>query len=69
MQWRIYQHMFYSLDRAPSDYSILSSFRNTLLKQEIQIEDEVKKKKINEFIASKDQDFFYQVIHELSQLW
>lgn len=67
-QWEVLQHPAYSPDVAPSDYHLFRSMQHGLAGTQFHNSEEVRKW-IDDFIASKDKEFFYRGIHLLPEKW
>ena len=66
--WEVLPHPPYSPDLAPTDFHIFRSLQHYLAGQHFKTRDEVKKC-IDDFIDSKDEDFFTKGIYLLPQRW
>jgi len=64
LQWEVLPHAAYSPDYAPSDYHLFRSLRHGLADQHFETYEEIKKR-FDEWIASKDERFFYRGIYLL----
>lgn len=67
-KWEVLLHPPYSPDIAPSDYHLFRSMAHGLAEQHFQIRQEVQEW-LDEWIASKPTNFFYNGIHKLPNLW
>jgi [histone H3]-lysine36 N-dimethyltransferase SETMAR len=68
LKWEILPHPPYSPDIAPSDYHLFRSITHGLSEQRFSSYDDAKKW-VDEWIASKDQDFFQRGIRMLPERW
>ena len=66
--WEVLRHPAYSSDLVPSDYHLFRSMNNALQGVSFQTFQDVRKW-VNNFFASKSQEFFREGIHELSNRW
>jgi len=57
--WEVLSHVAHSLDYALSNYHLFRSMQRGLADQHFKIYEEIKKW-LNEWIASKDEHFFYR---------
>lgn len=68
LKWEVLPHPPYSPDIAPSDYHLFRSMAHGLSEQRFQNYNDVKKW-LDEWIASKQDKFFYDGIHKLLKNW
>ena len=66
--WEVLRHPAYSPDFVPSDYHLFRSMNNALQGVGFQTFQDVRKW-VDNFFASKSQEFFREGIHELSNRW
>jgi len=66
--WEILSHAAYSLDLAPSDYYLFASMGHALAEQRFTSYENVQKW-LDDWFASKEQQFFWRGIHKLSDKW
>lgn len=66
--WEPLPHPPYSPDLAPSDYYLFSSMGHALNDSHFNSYEEVQKW-LNEWIASKNEEFFWRGIHKLPERW
>jgi [histone H3]-lysine36 N-dimethyltransferase SETMAR len=66
--WEQLTHPPYSPDLAPSDYHLFSSMGHALAEQHFNSYEEVKKW-LDDWFASKDEQFFWRGIHKLPERW
>jgi len=67
LNWEVLSHPAYSPDLAPSDYHLFSSMSHALAERHFNSYEDVRKW-LDEWFASKDEDFF-GVIHKLPERW
>lgn len=65
-EWEILSHAAYSPDLAPSDYYLFASLGHALAEQRF-ISYENVRKWLDDWFASKEQQFFWHGIHKLSE--
>ena len=63
LNWQVLPHSAYSLDLAPSDYHLFSSMGHTLAERHFDSYEDVRKW-LDEWFASKDEEFFWCGIHK-----
>ena len=68
LNWEVLPHPPYSPDIAPSDYHLFRSMQSALSGERFSSYEEIKKW-VDEWIASKEPDFFYRGIHLLPEKW
>jgi histone-lysine N-methyltransferase SETMAR len=68
LRWDVLPHPPYSPDIAPSDYHLFRSMQHGLSGQHFKTYEEIKKW-LDEWIASKQEEFFYRGIHLLPERW
>lgn len=68
LKWEVLPHPPYSPDIAPSDYHLFRSMAHGLSQQRFANYADVKKW-LDDWIASKEQKFFFNGIHKLPKLW
>ncbi len=68
LKWEILPHAAYSPDCAPSDYYLFRSMQSDLQDQHFRNHEEIKKW-LDQWIASKDKQFFFDGIHKLPERW
>ena len=61
-------HLVYSPDLSPSDYHLFSSMGHALVERHFDSYEDVRKW-LDEWFASKDEEFFWRGIHKLSERW
>ncbi|EFN81801.1 Histone-lysine N-methyltransferase SETMAR, partial [Harpegnathos saltator] len=66
--WEILSHVAYSPDLAPSDYHLFPSVGRALAEQRFTSYENVRKW-LDDWFASKKQQFFWRGIHKLSDRW
>ncbi|EFN84303.1 Histone-lysine N-methyltransferase SETMAR, partial [Harpegnathos saltator] len=66
--WEILSHAAYSPDLAPSDYYLFASMRHAFAEQRFSSYENVRKW-LDDWFASKEQQFFSRGIHKLSDVW
>jgi histone-lysine N-methyltransferase SETMAR len=66
--WEILSHAAYSPDLAPSDYYLFASMGHALAEQRFTSYENVRKW-LDDWFASKEQQFFWRGIHKLSDRW
>ncbi|KAM0728867.1 Mariner Mos1 transposase [Formica fusca] len=66
--WEILSHAAYSPDLAPSDYYLFASMGHALAEQHFTSYENVRKW-LDDWFASKEQQFFWRGIHKLSERW
>jgi len=64
----VMEHPLYSPNIVPSDYHLFCSIHNSLTDEHFETFEEVRKW-VDDFIKSKDENFFYYGIHSLSEKW
>lgn len=68
LKWKVLSHPPYSPDVAPSDYHLFRAMQSSLTGESFnEFEDLVKW--LDDWIASKTEDFFHRGIHKLPQRW
>jgi len=67
LNWEVLPHPAYSPDLAPSDYHLFSSMRHALPERHFNSYENVRKW-LDEWFASKDEEFFV-VVHKLPERW
>ncbi|QQP57921.1 Transposase [Caligus rogercresseyi] len=68
LRWEILQHAVYSPDLAHSNYYLFASMGNALAEQRFTSYEDVRKW-IDDWFASKEQQFFWRGIHKLPERW
>jgi [histone H3]-lysine36 N-dimethyltransferase SETMAR len=68
LKWEVLPHPPYSPDIAPSDYHLFRSMAHGMSEQHFTKCDDIKKW-LDDWIASKDPNFFFDGIHKLPKLW
>lgn len=68
VKWEVLNHPPYSPDLAPSDFHLFRSMASGLKDTSFASATEVKNW-LDDWIASKDEDFFYRGIHALPERW
>jgi histone-lysine N-methyltransferase SETMAR len=68
LNWELLPHPPYSPDLAPSDYHLFRSLEHFLRGKKLSCPDEIKQE-VENFIASKQEDFFKQGIEKLVGRW
>ena len=66
--WELMPHPPYSPDLAPSDYHLFHSMQNSLNGKTFTNDDDVKSH-LDQFIGSRDQDFYQRGIFKLPERW
>lgn len=66
--WDVLMHPAYSPDIAPSDFHLFRGMQNALQGVHLSSIEEMRKW-VDEFIASKPQQFFFDGIHQLPEKW
>ncbi|KAM0726699.1 Mariner Mos1 transposase [Formica fusca] len=66
--WEILSHAAYSPDLAPSDYYLFASMGHAFAEQHFTSYENVRKW-LDDWVASKEQQFFWRGIHKLSERW
>ena len=66
--WEILSHAAYSSDLAPSDYYLFASMGHALSDQHFTSYENVRKW-MDDWFASKEQQFFWRGIHQLPDRW
>ena len=66
--WEILSHAAYSPDLAPSDYYLFASMGHALAEQRFTSYENVQKW-LDDWFASKEQQFFWCGIHKFSDSW
>jgi transposase len=66
--WDLLPHPPYSPDLAPSDYHLFSSMGHALKEQHFKTSEELENW-VSEWFSSKEEQFFGQGIHKLSERW
>ncbi|CAK9803711.1 Mariner Mos1 transposase [Anthophora quadrimaculata] len=66
--WEIIPHAAYSPDLAPSDYYLFASMGHALAKQRFTSHEDVRKW-LDDWFASKEEQFFWRGIHKLPERW
>jgi len=64
--WEVLPHLAYSPDLAPSDYHLFSSMGHALTERHFDSYEDVRKW-LDEWFASKDEEFFWRGIHKLPE--
>jgi len=67
LNWEVLPHPAYS-NLAPSDYHLFSSMRHALIERHFDSYEDVRKW-LDEWFASKDEEFFWRGIHKLPERW
>lgn len=68
LKWELLPHPPYSPDLAPSDYHLFASMEHALAEQHFTSYEDVGKW-VDEWLASKNEQFFWQGIHKLHERW
>lgn len=68
LNWEVLPHPPYSPDLAPSDYHLFSSMSHALAEQHFNSYEDVRKW-LDDWFASKTEDFYWQGIHNLPERW
>lgn len=68
LNWDQLPHAAYSPDLAPSDYHLFSSMGHALAEQHFDSYENVRKW-LDDWFASKDEQFFWRGIHKLPERW
>ena len=66
--WEVLSHPAYSPDLTPSDYHLFSSMGHALAERHFDSYEDVRKW-LDEWFASKDEEFFWRGIHKLPERW
>ena len=66
--WQVLFHPVYSPDLALSDYHLFLSMSHALVERHFDSYEDVRKW-LNEWFASKDEEFFWRGIHKLPERW
>lgn len=68
LRWEVLPHPAYSPDLSPTNYHLNRSIENALKGKQFHSIEEVRNW-VDEFLASKDQQFYSDGIHQLPQKW
>jgi len=68
LNWEVLSHPAYSPDLASSDYHLFSSMGHALAERHFGFYEDIWKW-LDEWFASKDEEFFWRGIHKLSERW
>lgn len=66
--WEVLPHPPYSPDMAPSDFHLFRSMAHGLSERRFRKYDDIQKW-LDEWILSKEENFFYNGIHKLPEIW
>jgi len=68
LNWEVLPYPAYSPDLAPSDYHLFSSMDHVLAERHFDSYEDVRKW-LDEWFASKDEEFFWHDIHKFPERW